>query len=81
MKGKSGFRPVRVGCHWCGEAYEILRRAGYEVDEVSIEDDSQLLGAYGDRVPVVVIEGQTVAEGPSGLRGLPAVLEARQRSS
>jgi glutaredoxin len=61
---------MRVGCHWCGEAYEILRAAGYDVDEISVEDTPDLLAAYSDRVPVVVINGETISEGPAGLRTL-----------
>jgi glutaredoxin len=71
---------MRVGCHWCGEAYEQLRRAGFEVDEVSVEGDPDLVSRFSDRLPVVVIDGRTISEGPAGLQALAAHLERLRRA-
>ena len=69
---------MRAGCHWCGEAYEILRSAGYEVDEVSVEESAELYSRHGERVPVVVIDGELVSEGPGDLVNLPGRLALRE---
>lgn len=52
---------TRTGCHSCGPAVEAVRRvcadraATYTV--VDVDTDPELRGEYGDRVPVVLVDG------------------------
>ena len=53
---------VREGCHLCATARETLARLGEEVGEVPVEvdvdADAELRAEYGDRVPVVLLDGR-----------------------
>jgi glutaredoxin len=53
---------VREGCHLCLTASETLARIGAEVGEVPVEvdvdSDPELQAEYGDRVPVVLLDGR-----------------------
>jgi hypothetical protein len=52
----------RVGCHLCATAWETLTRIGAEVGEVprevDVDSDLELQAEYGDRVPVVLLDGR-----------------------
>ena len=61
--------PVRVqlltreGCHLCVTAAETLTRiageeAGLPVELVDVDTDPELRAEYGDRVPVVLLDGR-----------------------
>jgi glutaredoxin len=57
----------RPECHLCDEAragLEQLRRDGvaFELDEVDIESDDELLRRYLERIPVIELEGEIVSE-------------------
>jgi len=51
----------RASCHLCDVAREILlaelSRAPFELEEVDIDRDDDLVREYGLRVPVVTIDG------------------------
>jgi glutaredoxin len=53
---------TREGCHLCEDAKVVLDRVrdrtgeGYE--EVDIAGDSDLTAEYGDRIPVVLLDGK-----------------------
>jgi len=53
---------VRAGCHLCATARETLTRLGEEVGEIPVEvdvdTDPELQAEYGDRVPVVLLDGR-----------------------
>lgn len=53
---------TRVGCHLCESAESLLRRLrdelGFAYDEVDVDGSPQLRDDYGDRVPVVLIDGK-----------------------
>jgi glutaredoxin len=53
---------VREGCHLCATARETLERLGAEVgevpSEVDVDTDPELQAEYGDRVPVVLLDGR-----------------------
>jgi glutaredoxin len=53
---------VRQGCHLCATAAETLARIGAEVGEVprevDVDTDPALQAEYGDRVPVVLLDGR-----------------------
>jgi glutaredoxin len=53
---------VRAGCHLCVTAAETLVRIGAEFGEapreVDVDTDPDLQAEYGDRVPVVLLDGR-----------------------
>jgi glutaredoxin len=52
----------RAGCHLCEVAAETLTRiateAGLVPREVDVDTDPELQSEYGDRVPVVLLDGR-----------------------
>jgi hypothetical protein len=52
----------REGCHLCETAWETLVRLADEVGEVpgqvDVDGDPELQAEYGDRVPVVLLDGR-----------------------
>jgi glutaredoxin len=53
---------TRVGCHLCVIASETLARiaaeAGVVPRETDVDTDPELQAEYGDRVPVVLLDGR-----------------------
>jgi glutaredoxin len=53
---------TRAGCHLCETAAETLQRIGAEAglrpEEVDVDADPELQAEYGDRVPVVLLDGR-----------------------
>ncbi|WNV75024.1 glutaredoxin family protein [Geodermatophilus sp. DSM 44513] len=53
---------TRAGCHLCAVAAETLDRladeAGLGVATVDVDADPELQAEYGDRVPVVLLDGR-----------------------
>ena len=53
---------TRAGCHLCEVAAETLTRIGAEAglspQPVDVADDPELQAEYGDRVPVVLLDGR-----------------------
>ncbi|MFC4337243.1 glutaredoxin family protein [Salininema proteolyticum] len=49
-------------CHLCGEARDQMRRVSEESgepwEEKDVADDRELLVEYGDRLPVVLLDGR-----------------------
>ena len=63
---------TRAGCHLCESAAETLAgiaaEAGLTPEAVDVDGDPELRAEYGDRVPVVLLDGRehsyfTVDEG------------------
>jgi glutaredoxin len=57
----------RPGCHLCEQAIEAivaLHGEGYrfELREIDIESDEQLLRSHLERIPVVEVDGEIVSE-------------------
>ena len=52
---------TRVGCHLCEQAQATVTRVaadlGVACREVDVDADSALAGEFGDRVPVVLVDG------------------------
>ncbi|TQQ79918.1 glutaredoxin family protein [Halonotius terrestris] len=54
----------RENCHLCGVALQRIETVSEETDvpvdvtEIEIDDDPELETDYGERVPVVLIEGE-----------------------
>lgn len=55
---------TRVGCHLCDPARDLVRdtcaELGHDWAEVDIDADAALRERYGDEVPVVTVDGETV---------------------
>lgn len=53
---------TRVGCHLCDDAKDVLvriaARTGVSWNEVDVDADPELIYEYGDRVPVVLLDGE-----------------------
>lgn len=56
---------TRDGCHLCEDAEETVRaEAGNaRVRHIDVDADEALRTRYGDRVPVVVVDGREISEG------------------
>jgi len=54
---------TRRGCHLCETVEEILPHHAPHARIVEVGGDSDLEREYGQRVPVLVVDGQSVAEG------------------
>ena len=56
----------RPGCHLCEEALAVIKasraRVGFDLHEVDIESDDELLRRYLERIPVVMIDGREAFE-------------------
>lgn len=52
----------RPGCHLCDDARAVVARVctelGEEYDEVSIDEDPQLLERFGEEIPVTFVDGR-----------------------
>lgn len=52
----------RVGCHLCDVAHQLLldRRARYafDLETIDVDTDSELAAKYGERIPVIVVDGR-----------------------
>jgi glutaredoxin len=57
----------RPDCHLCDEAREGLQQLlddglTFELEEVDIESDDELLRRYLERIPVIEVDGEIVSE-------------------
>jgi glutaredoxin len=58
---------TRPDCHLCDEAraaLEALRAEGvdFELEEVDIDSNDELLSRYLERIPVIEVDGEVVGE-------------------
>jgi len=58
---------TRDGCHLCDEAREAIlsvqdSRGGFELREIDIDTDDELHAKFLERIPVVEVDGEIVAE-------------------
>jgi len=71
---------TKAECGLCAEAEETLIRVRklipFEAEFVYIDDDDELHERYGQRVPVVVVDGKEVASAPVDGARLQAVLSS-----
>jgi glutaredoxin len=53
---------TRQGCHLCEQAWQQLEQArqryGFALEQVDIDTNPELVRAYGECVPVVMIDGE-----------------------
>jgi predicted thioredoxin/glutaredoxin len=54
---------TRRGCHLCDEALQLLRQFGVEPVLRDVDADDELFRLYDWRVPVLLADGEVVAEG------------------
>ena len=54
---------TRQGCHLCDEALRLLRALGHDPELADVDSDDALHDLYDWRVPVLLRDGQIVAEG------------------
>jgi glutaredoxin len=57
----------RPDCHLCDEARDGLQRLladglSFELEEVDIESDEELLRRFLERIPVIELDGEIVSE-------------------
>ncbi len=58
---------TRPGCHLCDEAREVILSVqrsdgGFELREIDIDGDDELHARFLERIPVVEVDGEVVAE-------------------
>jgi len=65
---------TKAGCHLCEEARDMLDDIAaltvYELTEIDIRSDTDLFEQYRYRIPVIVIDGETILEGRIAFRDL-----------
>ena len=47
----------RAGCHLCEVAEQVLDRIGEPWQRVDVDSSTELVRDYGDRVPVLLLDG------------------------
>jgi glutaredoxin len=56
----------KPGCHLCDEARAVVREVGaergFELEEVDVSLDAALNRRYGERIPVVFVDGAELLE-------------------
>jgi glutaredoxin len=56
----------KPGCHLCDEARAVVREVGaergFELEEVDVSLDAALNRRYGERIPVVFVDGEELFE-------------------
>lgn len=49
---------TRPGCHLCDVAVAVLEEIGEPFEEVDITTDPELEMEYGERIPVIMLDGK-----------------------
>ncbi len=56
----------KPGCHLCEDARKVVERVReqlrFEVEEVDVSSDPRLHREYGERIPVLAIDGEELFE-------------------
>ena len=65
---------TRQGCHLCDDTAAALRALGIPATARDVDADPELLRLYDFRVPVILRDGQVVAEGRITVEALLALL-------
>jgi glutaredoxin len=68
---------TKAGCHLCEEAREMLddiaAQTDYELTEIDIRTDSEIFDQYRYRIPVIIVNSDTMLEGRIAFRDLARV--------
>src|SRR5258706_14670179 len=58
---------TKAGCHLCEEARDMLddiaAQTTFELTEIDIRSDNEIFERYRYRIPVIIIEDDTILEG------------------
>jgi len=54
---------TRQGCHLCDDALRLLQGLGFHPDLADVDADNELYRLYDFRVPVILMDGNVIAEG------------------
>jgi len=72
---------TKAGCHLCDEARDMLEDiaalTSYELTEVDIRRDSDIFEQYRYRIPVIIVDQETVLEGRIEFRDLAKAFHLR----
>jgi glutaredoxin len=72
---------TRQGCHLCDEAWRLLQELGVQPERRDVDADDELHRLYDFRVPVVLVDGEVVAEGRIRRDQLVAALASKRSSN
>jgi len=65
---------TKAGCHLCDEARDMLddiaAETDFELTEIDIRSDPNIFEQYRYRIPVIIIDGETLLEGRIEYRDL-----------
>ena len=65
---------TRKGCHLCEDALRLLRELGHDPQLADVDSDDELFRLYDWRVPVLLSDGDVIAEGLITKRRLEGLL-------
>lgn len=72
---------TKAGCHLCEEARDMLEDiaalTSYELTEIDIRTDSEVFERYRYRIPVIIIDKDTIVEGRIEFRDLAKAFHLR----
>jgi glutaredoxin len=69
---------TRQGCHLCDEALRLLQELDAQPELADVDADDELHRLYDFRVPVVLVDGEVVAEGRIRRNQLVAALASKR---
>jgi glutaredoxin len=56
----------KPGCHLCDDARRVVERvraeSGFELEEIDVSLDPVLYRRYGERIPVLAVDGEELSE-------------------
>ena len=65
---------TKAGCHLCEEARDMLddiaAETAFELTEIDIRSDPDIFEQYRYRIPVIIVNGETLLEGRIEYRNL-----------
>jgi glutaredoxin len=72
---------TKAGCHLCEEARDMLEDIAamtqYELTEIDIRSDANIFEQYRYRIPVIIIDSDTIMEGRIEFRDLAKAFHLR----
>jgi glutaredoxin len=72
---------TKAGCHLCEEARDMLEDIAalttYELTEIDIRGNPAIFEQYCYRIPVIIINGETIIEGRIEFRDLAKAFHLR----
>ena len=72
---------TRQGCHLCEQAMALLHELGHEPRLADVDADEELFRLYDWRVPVLLADGDVIAEGNITRGRLEEALDRSGRES